>query len=50
MSAADNTYYYKIENDVYLGVIIYLDDMLIASNNDCSSQDFQGISWKALSV
>lgn len=41
MSFADHSYYYKHVNGIYLGVIIYVDDMLIASNSDSLVHDFK---------
>lgn len=40
-SAGDHTYLYKYEGGVYFGIIIYVDDILIACNDDRTVTQFK---------
>lgn len=46
MSYADHSYYYKMDKGIYLGVIVYVDDMLIASNSASLVQTFKSYLGK----
>lgn len=40
-SSADHSYFFKHENGIYLGIIIYVDAILIACNNDSLVNQFK---------
>lgn len=40
-SSADHSYFYKTANGLYLGVLIYVDDILLACNTPSVIRDFK---------